>query len=67
LEEVNDANITEKYDIALNYWNKISEVFPEWIEIPGYEIREKYIHGYGVILSALGLLGRYALPKPVFR
>jgi DNA sulfur modification protein DndB len=63
LEEVNDENLTEKYDIALEYWNKIGSVFPEWFELQGYEVRSKYIYGYGVILSALGLLGRYLLAK----
>ena len=61
LEEVTDENLTEKYDIALNYWNNIGEVFPEWTELQGFDVREKYIHGYGVVLSALGLLGRYLI------
>ena len=61
LEEVDKESLSEKYDVALDYWNKIGEVFPEWTELPGYEVREQYIHGYGVILSSLGLLGRYLL------
>lgn len=61
LEEVSEENLGEKYDIALEYWNKIGEVFPDWLELPGYEVRDKFIHGYGVILSSLGLLGRNLL------
>jgi DNA sulfur modification protein DndB len=61
LEEVTDENLTERYDVALEYWNKIGSVFTKWSELQGNEVREKYIHGYGVILSALGLLGRYLI------
>lgn len=61
LTEVTKENITEKYDVALDYWNKIGETFPEWTELPGFEIRDRFIHGYGVILSSLGLLGRSLL------
>jgi DNA sulfur modification protein DndB len=63
LEEVVDENLTEKYDIALKYWNAIGEIFQEWTEMHGYEVRNTYIHGYGVILSSLGLLGRYLIDK----
>ena len=63
LEEVNDENLTEKYDIALEYWNKVGTIFPEWSELQGHEVREKYIHGFGVILSSFGLLGRYLINK----
>ena len=61
LEEVSDENLTEKYDEALDYWNKVGDIFPEWTELPGNKVRNIYVHGYGVILSALGLLGRYLL------
>jgi len=61
LEEVTDENLTEKYDTALEYWNKLGAMFPEWTELPGFEVRDKYIHGYGVLLSSFGLLGRHLL------
>ena len=61
LEEVTEENLTEKYDLALQYWNAIGEIFPEWTELQGFEVRNHFIHGYGVILSALGLLGRYLI------
>lgn len=63
LEEITEENLTEKYDTALEYWNKAGAIFPEWTELHGYEVRDKYIHGYGVILSSLGLLGRHLLEK----
>lgn len=63
LEEVNKDNLSEKYDTALDYWNKVGEVFQDWSQMPGNEVRDKYIHGYGVILSSIGLLGRYLLEE----
>lgn len=63
LDEVSDENLNEKYDIALQYWNKVGVMFPEWTEIPGHEVRERYVHGYGVVLSVLGLLGKYLLEQ----
>jgi DNA sulfur modification protein DndB len=61
LEEITEDNLTEKYDIALQYWNAIGEIFSEWTELQGFEVRNDLIHGYGVILSALGLLGKYLM------
>lgn len=61
LDEITENNIVKKFDVCLEFWNKLGELFPEWSEYPGYTIREKYIHGYGVILSALGLLGKHII------
>jgi len=63
LEEVTEDNLTEKYDVALKFWNSIGTVFPEWTQMQGYEVRERFIHGYGVILSALGLMGKHLLEE----
>lgn len=59
LEDVTDDNLPEMYDIALDYWNRVGEIFSEWQNLPGNQVREFFVHGYGVTLSALGLLGRY--------
>lgn len=58
LDDVNDNNIPEKYDQALDFWNKVGEIFPEWHQMPGYQVREHFVHGYGVTLTAIGLLGK---------
>lgn len=63
LEDVTDDNLVEKYDIALDYWNKVGEIFSEWHNMPGYQVREFFVHGYGVTLSALGLLGKLLLSE----
>lgn len=65
LDDVNSDNLTEKYDIALKYWEEIGKVFQCWNEMPGYEVRDKYIHGYGVVLSALGLLGKHLIETTI--
>ncbi len=58
---VTSEDLSEKYDTALEYWNKVGEVFTDWVECQGFEIRDKYVHGYGVILSSLGLLGKFLI------
>ena len=63
LEEVNNDNLSEKYDKSLDYWNKVGIIFQDWTQLSGDEVRDKYIHGYGVILSSLGLLGRYLMEE----
>lgn len=61
LDEVNNDNLPERYDQALDYWNQVGAVFNDWSQMPGNEVRDKYIHGYGVILSSLGLLGKFLI------
>jgi DNA sulfur modification protein DndB len=61
LDDVKSDNLTEKYDIALKYWNEIGNIFECWNEMPGFEIRDQFVHGYGVILSSLGLLGKHLI------
>ena len=63
LEEVTEENLTQKYDEALKFWNSIGKIFTEWTEMQGYEVRNRFIHGYGVALSALGLMGKYLLEE----
>lgn len=63
LDDITDENLVEKYDKALLYWNRVGAVFTDWTDMPGNEIRNKYIHGFGVILSSLGLLGKYILEQ----
>jgi len=63
LGSVGEDNYTAKFDQALEFWNEVGKVFPEWTEMPGHKIRDEYIHGYGVALSAIGLAGRTMLEK----
>ena len=63
LGEISEDNLTEQYDIALKYWNAVGNIFSDWTELQGFQVRDKYVHGYGVILSSLGLLGRYLIDE----
>ena len=58
LDQVSENNLSEQFDNALIYWNSVGDIFQEWKELKGFEVRENFVHGYGVILSALGLLGK---------
>lgn len=64
LGPVDENNYTAKFDQALEFWNEVGKVFPEWTELPGHKVRDEFIHGYGVALSAIGLAGRTILEKP---
>lgn len=57
LGTVDENNYTSKFDQALEFWNEVGKVFPQWTELPGHKVRDEYIHGYGVALGALGLAG----------
>ena len=54
---VDEENYTAKFDQALEFWNEVGRVFPEWTEMPGHRVRDEFIHGYGVALDAIGLAG----------
>ena len=58
---INDENYTTRFDQALEFWNEVGRVFPEWTELPGHKVRDEFIHGYGVALSAIGLAGSAVL------
>jgi len=61
LGEVNEGNYTEKFDKALEFWNEVGKVFPEWTGLPGHKVRDEFIHGYGIALDAIGLAGSSVL------
>jgi DNA sulfur modification protein DndB len=58
LGSIDEENYTQQYDKALEFWNAVGTVFPEWTEMPGHKVRDEYIHGYGVALDAIGLAGK---------
>ena len=50
-------------ELAVTYWTKLSELIPEWRmviqkQISPAELRQRYIHVHGVVLHALGIVGR---------
>ncbi len=49
--------------LAIDYWNAVSVVIPEWKsflngEIKSSVLRRKFVHSHGVVLVALGIAGR---------
>ena len=63
LGPINDENYTTRFDQALEFWNETGRIFPEWTELPGHKVRDEFIHGYGVALSAIGLAGSAILSQ----
>ncbi len=56
------VSVNEK-DLAIDYWNALSTVIPEWKsyiarEIKASLLRRQFIHSHGVILVALGIVGQ---------
>lgn len=48
---------------ATQYWTQISNVIPEWKQLAqkkmtASELRRDYVHAHGVVLHALGIVGR---------
>lgn len=57
-----------EYELAQKYWAVLGEIIPEWRlvirkEISTSELRREYIHGHGVTLHALGLVGHTLLEQ----
>lgn len=59
----NDAITLQDADLATTYWTYLGEVIPEWKavlrgETKPSELRDNYVHAHGVVLHALGIVGR---------
>lgn len=51
-------------EFVIKYWNKICNTIIEWNYVKDkslspYQLRQNYVHAYGVVLEALGMLGNY--------
>lgn len=58
----------EERKTALEYWTVLGDVLPGWQDIVAgglkpYELREDSIHAHGVVLQALGTVGRTLLEE----
>ena len=52
----------EKQKLAVEYWNRVTEVIPQWGLLADrqhtpYDLRQKYVHAHTNVLNALGLVG----------
>lgn len=60
-EKKGTINNEEKL-LIIDFWNSIFENIVEWQEVirgnvTPYDLREKYVHIYGILLHALGIMG----------
>jgi DNA sulfur modification protein DndB len=73
LDEIKLESLTERVDLAANYWRRVAEQFPTWQqvfrgEISAGEVRQDFIHTHSIVLHALGKVGNTLLReslKPV--
>lgn len=59
---------TEDREIALQFWTTVTSCMPDWEkarerEVSSSSLREDYVHAHGVVLQALGELGRDLIKK----
>ena len=59
----NDFIATADKDQASEFWRHVTKNISEWKDvkthkIPSAQLRQEYVHGHGVILQALGYVGR---------
>ena len=63
LAKKNNSPISESEGkLALEYWNELSIVIPEWKmaskrQVSAFELRREFVHVHNVLLEALGILG----------
>jgi len=62
LDGVETQDEHDAADIAAQYWEAISEHFPEWQQVrqgnmAAGEVRSDFIHSHGIVLQALGMAG----------
>lgn len=66
LEEVRPESLTERVDLAIEFWRIIVAQFPSWQqvyrgEVTAGEIRQDFIHTHSIVLHALGKVGNVLL------
>lgn len=58
-----DAEVKNSAEQAIAYWNAVGEQMPDWEAVregrmSAGEVRRDFIHSHGIVLQALGLLGK---------
>ena len=66
LDEVKPDSLTERVDLATNFWRVVAEQFPAWRQvyrgdITAGEVRQDFIHTHSITLHALGRVGNSLL------
>jgi DNA sulfur modification protein DndB len=62
LSGVDDSDLASHVDVATEFWEGVSEGFPEWHmvrdrKVTAGEVRTDFIHSHGTVLHSLGRLG----------
>lgn len=66
LDELKPDSLTERVDLAANFWRLVAEQFPVWQQvyrgdITAGEVRQDFIHTHSIVLHALGRVGNSLL------
>ncbi|GAB40088.1 DNA sulfur modification protein DndB [Gordonia sputi] len=66
LDQVETETLTERVDLAANYWKLVADQFPSWQqvhrgEVTAGEVRRDFIHTHSIVLHALGKVGNTLL------
>lgn len=66
LEDCDDLSRDEVTRLASSYWDAVLQQFPEWLQVhqrkvTAGDIRRDFIHSHGIVLHALGNVGRTLL------
>jgi DNA sulfur modification protein DndB len=62
LAQSQNSSLLEQIEIAICFWNKVSDCIPDWNAVlrrekSAGEIRKDYVHCHAVMLTVLGHLG----------
>ena len=68
LEGQEQETFERRVDLATQFWELVADQFPEWRqvcdrEITAGEVRQDFIHTHGIVLHALGKVGRTLLDR----
>jgi DNA sulfur modification protein DndB len=66
LDECGDFTRDEVSKLAIDYWGVVFKQFPEWLQVynrkvTAGDVRRDFIHSHGIVLHALGNIGRTLL------
>lgn len=66
LDDSADLTRDEAIEIASSYWDTVFGAFPEWLQVherkvTAGDVRRDFIHSHGIVLHALGNIGRTLL------
>lgn len=69
LAGVDEAQLSDHIQLAIEFWDGVSEGFPEWHmvrdrKLTAGEVRTDFIHSHGTVLHALGKVGNTLRADP---